>query len=97
MTRTFAFDRRTALLVNCCGANVNGDSSIDQRGYLGYVFPIGTQKQTYDVFDTTLNQPDAVRVLGDDGRARHPVPTSSWRTSLRCRSAPRRYPARSSG
>ena len=57
MTRRFAFDRRTAVLVNCCGANVNGDSSIEQRGYLGYVFPIGTQKQTYDVFDTTLNRP----------------------------------------
>jgi hypothetical protein len=56
-TRRFAFDRRTALLVNCCGANVNGDSSIVQRGYLGYVFPIGTKKQTYDVFDTSLNQP----------------------------------------
>jgi hypothetical protein len=58
MTRRFAFDRRTALLVMCCGANVNGDSSIDQRGYLWYVFPIGTQKQTYDVFDTTLNRPE---------------------------------------
>jgi len=57
-TRRFAFDRRTAVLVNCCGANINGDSSIEQRGYLGYVFPIGTQKQTYDVFDTTLNQPE---------------------------------------
>ena len=57
-TRRFAFHRRTALLVNCCGANINGDSSIEQRGYLGYVFPIGTQKQTYDVFDTTLNQPE---------------------------------------
>jgi len=57
MTRRFAFDRRTGLLVDCCGANVNGDSSIQQRGYVGYVFPIGTKKQTYDVFDTTLNQP----------------------------------------
>ena len=57
MTRRFAFDRRTALLVGCCGANVNGDSSVEQRGYLGYVFPIGTQKQTYDVFDTSLGQP----------------------------------------
>ena len=56
-TRTFAFDRHTGELVNCCGANINGDTSILQRGYLGYVFPIGTQKQTYQVFDTTLNQP----------------------------------------
>jgi hypothetical protein len=57
MTRRFAFDRTTAVLVNCCGANINGDSSVEQRGYLGYVFPIGTRKQTYDVFDPTLNRP----------------------------------------
>ncbi len=57
MTRRFAFDRKTAVLVNCCGANINGDSSVEQRGYLGYVFPIGTKKQTYDIFDPTLNRP----------------------------------------
>ena len=57
MTRRFAFDRRTGQLVSCCGANVNGDSSVEQRGYVGYVFPIGTQKQTYDIFDTSLGQP----------------------------------------
>jgi hypothetical protein len=57
MTRRFAFDRKTGQLVNCCGANVDGNSSVQQRGYVGYVFPIGTQKRTYQVFDTTLNQP----------------------------------------
>jgi hypothetical protein len=57
MTRTFAFNRRTAQLINCCGANVNGDSSVQQTGYVGYVLPIGTQQQTYDVFDTSLNKP----------------------------------------
>ena len=57
MTRTMAFDRRTAQLINCCGANVNGDSSVKQSGIVGYVFPIGTQQQTYDVFDTNLNKP----------------------------------------
>ena len=57
MTRTFAFDRRTAQLIDCCGANVNGDSSVEQTGIVGYVFPIGTKKQTYDVFDTNLNKP----------------------------------------
>jgi len=56
ITRTFAFDRRTAQLINCCGANVSGDSSIQQHGYVGYVLPIGTKKQTYDVFDTNLNR-----------------------------------------
>ena len=57
MTRTFAFDRRTGQLVDCCGASVNGDTSVRQTGLVGYVFPIGTQKQTYQVFDTTLNRP----------------------------------------
>jgi hypothetical protein len=57
LTRTFAFNRRNAQLVDCCGANVNGDSSIRQTGYAGYVLPIGTQKQTYDVFDANLNKP----------------------------------------
>jgi Porin PorA len=57
MTRRFAFDRKTGELTMCCGANVNGDSSIQQRGLVGYVFPIGTKKQTYQVFDTTLNKP----------------------------------------
>jgi hypothetical protein len=57
ITRTFAFNRRTAQLVNCCGASVNGDSSVVQSGYVGYVLPIGTKKQTYDVFDTNLNKP----------------------------------------
>jgi Porin PorA len=57
MTRRFAFNRRTAELVDCCGANVNGSSSVRQTGLVGYVFPIGTQKKTYDVFDTTLDKP----------------------------------------
>ncbi len=57
MTRTFAFDRHTGQLVNCCGASLNGDKSVRQTGLVGYVFPIGTQKQTYQVFDTTLRRP----------------------------------------
>ena len=56
MTRRFAFDRRTGQLVDCCGASVNGDKSVRQTGLVGYVFPIGTQKQTYQVFDTTLKK-----------------------------------------
>jgi hypothetical protein len=56
-TRTFAFDRRTGQLVDCCGASVNGNTKIRQTGYSGVVFPFGTQKQTYQVFDTTLDRP----------------------------------------
>jgi hypothetical protein len=56
-TRTFAFDRRTGQLVDCCGASVNGNKSVHQTGMSGVVFPFGTQKQTYQVFDTTFNRP----------------------------------------
>src|SRR5580704_559742 len=55
-TRRFAFDRRTAVLVNCCGSNVNGNHAVHQTGIVGYVLPIGTQKHSYQVFDTTLNR-----------------------------------------
>jgi len=63
-TRRAAFDRRTAILVDCCGANVGGDSTIRQTGLSGYVWPIGTQKQTYMVFDTTLLKPMPFRYAG---------------------------------
>jgi hypothetical protein len=67
LSRTFAFNRRTAQLVNCCGSNINGSSSVKQTGYVGYVLPIGTKKQTYDVFDTNLNKavPFAYTGIGD--------------------------------
>jgi DUF3068 family protein len=63
-TRRAAFDRRTAVLVDCCGANIGGNSTIRQTGLSGYVWPIGTEKQTYDVFDTTLLKPMPFRYAG---------------------------------
>lgn len=63
-TRRFAFDRRTAVLVNCCGANVNGNSSISQSGLVGFLWPFGTQQQTYQVFDPVLNKPRPARFAG---------------------------------
>jgi Porin PorA len=56
-SRRAAFDRRTSQLVNCCGAHVGGNTSIHQTGLSGYVWPIGTDPRTYDVFDTTLKRP----------------------------------------
>jgi Porin PorA len=47
-----AFDRRSGELVNCCGANINA-KRIRFSG-LGYVWPLGAQKTTYQIFDTTL-------------------------------------------
>lgn len=63
-TRRAAFDRRTAQLVTCCGANVNGNSAIRQTGVSGYVWPIGTQKTTYQVFDPNLDRPMPYRYEG---------------------------------
>jgi Porin PorA len=63
-TRRAAFDRRTAQLVSCCGANINGNTAVRQTGLSGYVFPIGTQQTTYQVFDTNLNRPMPYRYEG---------------------------------
>ena len=63
-TRRFAFDRRTAELVNCCAANVNGNSSIRQSGLVGFLWPFGTQQQTYQTFDPVLNKPRPARFAG---------------------------------
>jgi hypothetical protein len=63
-TRRAAFDRRTSELVDCCGANIGGNSTIRQTGLSGYVWPIGTQPRTYDVFDTTLLKPMPFRFAG---------------------------------
>ena len=62
--RRFAFDRRTAQLVNCCGANVNGNSSIRQTGLVGFLWPFGTQRQTYQVFDPGMNKAAPARYTG---------------------------------
>lgn len=66
-SRTFAFDRRTAQLVNCCGANVNGDPSVKQTGYVGIVLPIGTEKKTYPVFVTDVKKPVPFEYAGTSG------------------------------
>lgn len=63
-TRRVAFNRRTAQLVNCCGANVNGNTAIRQSGLVGFLWPFGTQKTTYQVFDVTLNKPWPTRYAG---------------------------------
>ncbi|MFA1548500.1 DUF3068 domain-containing protein [Actinomadura chokoriensis] len=51
-----AFDRRTAVLVNCCGVNVDGDNAVRMSGY-GLLFPLaGVQKRDYPFFDMTTKQ-----------------------------------------
>jgi len=58
-----AFDRRTGALVNCCGAAVDSNTKIRQSG-LAFVWPIGAQRKTYQVFDTTLLKPVPARYVG---------------------------------
>jgi hypothetical protein len=64
-TRRAAFDRRTAQLVNCCGANVNG-TKVKESGIVGWVFPFNTQQHAYQVFDTTLGKPMPFVYSGTD-------------------------------
>lgn len=51
-----AFNRRTGVLVNCCGARIGTDTRVRQSGQ-GYVWPFGTQQQTYELFNVTLMKP----------------------------------------
>jgi hypothetical protein len=63
-TRRVAFDRRTAELVNCCGANVDGNTGVRQSGLVGFLWPFGIKKTTYQVFDLNLNKPMPTRYAG---------------------------------
>jgi hypothetical protein len=58
-----AFDRRTGVLVNCCGARIGNNTKVRQSGQ-GFVWPFNTQKRTYQVFDTTLLKPEPFRYEG---------------------------------
>jgi Porin PorA len=62
-SQRLAFDRRTGVLVNCCGSRVGNHTNLHLGGQ-GYVWPIGTQQRTYQVFDTTLLKPVPFRYEG---------------------------------
>jgi hypothetical protein len=64
VSRTFAIDRATGQLVSCCGANIDGDTSVRQSGLSGYVFPAGARRQAYDIFDTVLERPELAAYSG---------------------------------
>ena len=87
-TERFAFDRRSGVLVNCCGAEV-GTARPHFSGQ-GYVWPIGTQKKTYQIFDTTLLRPEPVQYTGTttvDGMTVYVFvePAGGWVTTSRPR------------
>lgn len=56
-TDRMPFDRRTGQLINCCGAAIGTNSKVHLSGQ-GFVWPIGSQQQTYQYFDTTLLKPE---------------------------------------
>jgi Porin PorA len=62
-TERLAFDRRTGELINCCGAAIGTNSSVHLSGQ-GFVWPIGSQQQTYQYFDTTLLKPEPAVYAG---------------------------------
>jgi hypothetical protein len=51
-----AFNRRTAQMVDCCGASVNDDTSVRQYGVAGLYWPIGLGAKTYNVFDVATER-----------------------------------------
>jgi len=62
-----AFDRRSGQIVDCCGAYVSVSNNGTHKGHqsgLAYAWPIGTQKQTYQVFDPTLAKAEPFRYEG---------------------------------
>lgn len=58
-----AFNRHTGALVDCCGEFVGGNTAVRQSGQ-GYVWPIGTQKHSYEVFDPDTLRPEPFRYEG---------------------------------
>ncbi len=62
-TQRLAFDRRTAELINCCGTAIGTNNKVHVSG-LGYVWPLGAQKKTYQYFDTTLLKPEPMVYTG---------------------------------
>jgi hypothetical protein len=61
-TERLAFNRRTGLLTNCCGAAI-GTKRVTMSGQ-GFVWPIGTQQKTYQIFDTSLLKPEPATFTG---------------------------------
>ena len=62
-----AFDRRTGEIVDCCGSFVAISNQPTVKGHqsgLAYAWPFNSQKQTYQVFDTTLAKPEPFRYAG---------------------------------
>ena len=58
-----SFDRVSSELNNNCGANVDGET-VDMTGVNPLKFPMFTQQQTYNYFDSTLNKAIPIEFSG---------------------------------
>jgi hypothetical protein len=58
-----AFNRRSGLLLDCCAAAIGSNTKVVQSGQ-GFVLPFGTQRRTYQIFDTTLLRPVPLTYAG---------------------------------
>jgi len=67
LTQRSGFGRRSGAVADCCGAYVSisnvGTSRAAQSGQ-GFVWPVGVQKQDYQVFDPVLRKPEPYRYAG---------------------------------
>ena len=64
VSQRYAFNRRTGQLSNCCGASINDSTQIRQSG-IGLFWPIGTKKQTYQVFDNNSMKAWSAHYVGE--------------------------------
>ncbi|MBA9007832.1 DUF3068 domain-containing protein [Thermomonospora cellulosilytica] len=65
-TYRIAFDRRSGLLVNCCGSHVGGDTKVRMSGY-GLLFPLGNvDRRDYPFFDMTTRQAVPMRFEAEE-------------------------------
>lgn len=64
-TMRVAFDRTTAELADCCGANVNG-KDVAFSGINPLRFPFFVEKRTYEYFDATVRQALPAKYAGEE-------------------------------
>ncbi|GGK64414.1 hypothetical protein Sme01_25600 [Sphaerisporangium melleum] len=75
--RRTAFDRRTGLAVNCCGAYIDDDSAVRQTG-LAFRLPHRAEPRGYPMFDPVLKREVALRYEGEEEVAGLPVRRYSY-------------------
>ncbi|WP_242454445.1 DUF3068 domain-containing protein [Bailinhaonella thermotolerans] len=63
-SRRSAFDKYTGRAVACCGTNIDGQPA-EMSGQV-YLFPFGTEKRTYEVFNSTARKAFPAQFVGEE-------------------------------